>query len=621
MATRKNRNKARRRQARPQPVSSKPLKTETRAGASANRKPSSATVGAGLRSFFSPSGLANAPSRAHATVALCLLVAFSYFPALGMGFVWDDFAWNEAAQVLSPSGIWQIWFAPHTLQNEGHYWPLLYTTFWLEHKLWGLAPAGYHFVNLLLHTATVLLLWRLLRRLAVPGAWFAAAVFAVHPLHVESVAWVIGRKDVLAGLFSVACVLYYLRFVEDGRRAHYIRALAAFAAGLLCKSIVITLPVSLLLWHWWKQGRVVVADVVRTLPLLLAGLAITVTDWWYYKNREVIVLEDYALIEQALSAARALWFYAGKLLWPADLAVIYPRWIVSIGEPLDWAYLVAAVAVVAALWCCRARIGRGPLAGVLFFVITLSPTLGFVEYGFMQFSLVADRYQYLAGAGVTTGVIAALATVAARIAGRWPDAPQRAMYVMAALLLAVLGTITWNQTGIYRDNFTFYNHIISLNPQARNAWYNLGREHQADDRLEEALAAYRTAGEQRPGHTWAHIGAGMAATDLGRLAEAETHFQRALAAEPDFPEALNGLGALRLRQKRYREALELFQTLIKLEPEYAKVYSGIGVALAGLNRHAEALRSFDRALELDPNLEEARTNREHVRKDLQSGSK
>ncbi len=555
-----------------------------------------------------------------AATALWLLILISYLPATWAGFVWDDFAFTEAEQVLRPSGLWDIWFKPHSLQNEGHYWPLLYTTFWLEHKLWGLDPTGYHIVNLLLHGLTTLLLWRLLLRLAVPGAWFAAAVFAVHPLHVESVAWVIGRKDVLAGLFSVACVLSYLRFVEAGRRArytHYFRALALFVAGLLSKSIVVTLPVSLLIWHWWKQGRVAVTDALRTLPFLLLGLGITIIDWWYYKDREEIVLEDYSLIEQTLNAAHALWFYVGKLVWPAELAVIYPRWEINVSEPLAWAYLVTAVAVVWLLWFYRDRIGRGPLAGVLFFVVTLSPTLGFVEYGFMQFSLVADRYQYLAGIGVTAGLVAA----AARVAGRLSGTPARGVQAAAVLLLVVLGTISWNQAGIYRDNFTFYQHIIALNPQARNAWYNLGREYSMQGRTQDALAAYLTAGEQRPDHVWAHIGAGQMAAELGRLAEAEMYLQRALAVDPSFPEALNNMGALRLRQKRYSEALELFETLIEMQPEYAKVYSGIGVALAGLRRFEEALRSFDRALELDPSLEEARVNREHVLRNSKSESR
>ncbi len=271
-----------------------------------------------------------------AALALGLLVAVSFFPATEAGFVWDDVAFTEARPIRELAGIWQIWFEPRTLiTNEAHYWPVLYTTFWLEHTLWGLEPAGYHIVNLLLHLMVTLLVWRLMLRLAVPGAWVVAAVFAVHPLHVESAVWVIGRKDLLASLFYLACVLTYFRFVEDGRRGRYVGALVLFVLGLLSKAIAVTLPVSLLIWHWWKRGHVTRTDVARVAPFLLVGLCIVIADWSYYKGRDSTSF-DYSLIERVLIAAHALWFYVGKLVWPTGLAVIYPRWDITVSDPLAW---------------------------------------------------------------------------------------------------------------------------------------------------------------------------------------------------------------------------------------------------------------------------------------------
>ncbi len=540
-----------------------------------------------------------------AGAALCLLVAISFFPATMGGFVWDDAAFTTVEPVQSLSGIWQIWFDHTTLIHEGHFWPLLYTTFWLEHKLWGFNPLGYHIFNLLLHGAVTVLLWRLLLRLAVPGAWFAAAVFAVHPLHAESVAWVIGRKDVMAMLFYLLAALSYLRFMESQRWGHYAGALALFVGGLLCKSIGVTLPVALLLWHWWKQSRVTLDDVRRVLPFLVLGLCITIADWASYKDREVVILEDYTLLEQLLSAAHALCFYVGKLLWPTELSVIYPRWQVDIGSPLDWGYLVAVVAVLALLWRYRGRIGRGPLVGALFFVVTLAPTLGFVKYGYMQFSFVADRYQYLAG----TGVLVCLAAVVAHLAGRVPGVLKWGVRGLAGLLLAVLGALTWNHAGIYRDNTTFYSHIVSLNPEARNGYYNLAREYDAAGRLEEAYAAFLRAIKIRENHTWAYIGAGITAEKLGHFEKAAALYQHVLQIDPHFLRAYDHLGGLWIRQQRYAEALTLFQKFLLLKPNDAKVYSGLSVAQAGLNRHEEALRSVDRALALDPSLEEAHRNR------------
>ena len=597
MAPRKTRKKTRRRQVPPTPP--------TRDGASGDGgRPGGHSIpsrrpGSSWRERVLQEPLA--------AFALCLLVAASYFPALSGGLVWDDSAF-QVWQVQNLSGIWQIWFVPGSLEHEGHYWPILYTTFWLEHKLWGFDPLGYHLVNLLLHSAVTLLLWRFLRRLAVPGAWVAVAIFAVHPLHVESVAWVIGRKDMLAALFYLGAALAYMRFVEDRRWQRYAIALALFTAGLLSKSMLVTLPAALLIWHWWKHGRVTANDVLRVLPLLLLGLFVTVADWSFYKSREVISF-DYSLLERALLAARALGFYVGKLAWPTELSVIYPRWEVGTGDWLAWGCALVAVVVAGLLWHYQRQVGRGPLAGLLFFAVILSPTLGFVDYGYMQFSFVADRYQYLAGIGVIAAVVGAVAHGLNRLA----DARGAGVQVMAVVVLAavvvVLGTLTWRQAGIYKDTFTFYSHIASHNPQAKAVHYNLGREYRRLGRLDEALAAFRIAEKKDPDNPSAFVGLGLTAEDMGRMEEAEAYYQKALQRKSRFPDALDQLGALRIKQQRYQEALELFQTLIKAQPGRIKAFIGKGISLVGLKRHEDALRSFDRALAVDPTLEEAHTYR------------
>ncbi|MDD9860492.1 MAG: tetratricopeptide repeat protein [Nitrospira sp.] len=544
-------------------------------------------------------------------LVLCLLVAVSYFPATMAGFVLDDNALTDARPVRTWDGIWHIWFQPGSLkQSEGHYWPVLYSTFWLEHKLWGFAPAGYHTVNLLLHSGVTLLLWRLLRRLAVPGAWVAAAVFAVHPLHVESVAWVIGRKDLLAALLYLSAVLGYIRFVEDGRWGRYLLALPLFVLSLLSKSVVVTLPASLLIWHWWKQGRVTRTDVARVAPFVLVGLGVTVTDWMFYKSLENVSF-DYSWIERVQIAAHALWFYVGKLVWPTELAIIYPHWYVSAGDPLAWGYILAAGGVAAALWASRRRIGRGPLAGALFFAVTLSPTLGFVDYGYMRFSFVAERYQYLAGIGVIVTVVGTAAYGARRLSG----ARRTGVQAVVVAVLVVLGALSWQHSEIYQNKFTYYRHIIALNPEARFAHFGLGNWYSDQGRHEEALAAYHNgyqAARKHPsdkdwvGFTLSSIG--RASEALGRFDQAEAYYRRALEINPR-PATINNLGAMWFKQQRYQDALILFQSAVSSSPGYAKGHSGVGVALYGLHRYEEALQSFERALALDPFLEEAQNNR------------
>ena len=604
------------------------------------------------------------------------MVVVSYLPVmLWGGFVWDDEIYIKVDPVRDVSGLWQIWFSPSAIDGEGHYWPLVYTTFWLEHKLWGFDPTGYHIVNVMLHLVNTLLVWHLVRRLAVPGAWVVAAVFAVHPLHVESVAWVIERKDVLSGLLYLAAVLAWMRFVEQPRRGWYACSLVLYAAGLLSKSIVITLPVTLLIWHWWKQGRVASTDLLRLVPFFVVGLVIAVGDLSFSRSVAPVSL-DYSLTERTLIAARALWFYAGKMVWPTDLAVIYPLWGIHVADPLAWGYLIAAVALVVALWRFRQRVGRGPLAGASFFAVTLSPVLGFVDHVYMQYAFVADRFQYLAGIGVMAVVIGVAAYGVRRLTDLW----RKGALGVVGIVLVVLGILTWRQASIYRDNETLNRHIIALNPQAWHAhlhlgnalhnqgryveavaayrvaaeqrpnddlayanlglvlnelgryeeaethlrralalnpqdWHahlNLGNALHSQGRYAEAVAAYRVAAGQRPNHALAHSGLGAALNELGRFEEAETHLRRAIALNPGHTEALYFLATLRFDQQRYDEMLELLQRLISIEPGDADAHISMGVALFHLGRSDEALQEFDQALSLDPTLENARTNREAV---------
>ena len=546
-------------------------------------------------------------------LALGLLVFGSYFPALFAGFVWDDRIFTESRVVRDWSGLWRIWFSPSEIGNEAHYWPLVYTTFWLEHKLWGYAPAGYHAVNVLLHLANTLLLWRLAGRLAIPGAWFVAAVFAVHPLHVESVAWVIERKDLLSGLCYLAAFSAWVRFTEETRprraRRHYLLALGLFALAMLSKSIAVTLPAALLIRQWWKAGRVSGAELLALAPFFALGLAVAAADVAFSAFREPLSL-GYSMAERALIAAQALWFYAGKLLWPADLIVIYPHWEVSAADPLAWGRVAAAMALAAALWLLRHRIGRGPLAGALFFAVTLAPVLGFVDYGYMQFSFVADRYQYLAGVGVTAVLAGAAAHGAQRLpAGAW----RRGAAGAAAALLVVLGTLTWRQAGLYRDGVTFFGHVVAHNPVAREAHRNLGEALTREGRWEEALAAFRIAAELAPRDPREHSNIGAALIMLDRLDEAEEPLRRALALDPRSVYALQNLAAAEVRWKRYGEALDLYRRLAEVETDNPSAHHGAGTALYYLGRLEEALESLERALALDPEREDIRTNRDEVR--------
>ena len=537
------------------------------------------------------------------------MVAVSFYPALSAGFVLDDNIFAESPVVHAWSGLWNIWFSPADIEREGHYWPLLYTTFWLEHKLWGLDPFGYHVVNVLLYMVNVLLLWHLLRRLAVPGAWAVAAVFAVHPMHVDSVAWVIGRKDLLSAIFCMAAALCWIRsmdefgdsrdrpsaFIGVPRPGLYLAALGLFAAAMLSKSVAVTLPVALAILLWWKNGRVTWADGWRIAPFFLVALGIALADFAYYTSGREIHF-DYGLVERTLIAARALWFYAGKLVWPADLTVIGPSWDIDIADPLAWGYLVAAVAVALVLWFGRHRLGRGPLAGALFFAVTLSPVLGFVDFAYMRLSFVADRYAYLAGIGVIAVLIAAVAHCVSRRSGLFRIG---ASGVLIAIL-ALFGKLTWEHAGIYRDRITFYSHIISLVPEAPTIHRNLANALLRAERGEEALAASRIEVDRFPGDAKSQNTHGVALRALERLDEAEESFRRALELDPDHQNALHNMAEMRKGQGRFADSAKWYREVLDMDPESARANSGMGDALTRLGRHEEAIQTYRGIFETDP---------------------
>ena len=533
--------------------------------------------------------------------ALVLLAIVVYTPALLFGgFVWDDWIFVTEPLVRRLDGIVSIWLSPSEIARENHYWPIVYTTFWIEHKLWGFNPIGYHAVNVGLHALNSVLVWRLLLRLGVPGAWLVGAVFAVHPVHVESVAWIIERKDLLSALFYLGAVHVWLRFTEAPGPGRYLLCLALFAAALLSKSIAVTLPAALLLLRWWQAGRVTWRDAACVAPLFALALGVTLADLAFYRDRIDSAL-DYSLVERALIAARALWVYAHQLVWPASLPVLYPRWDVHPGDLLGWLAIAALVALGVALWLARGRIGRGPLAGVLFFALTLSPVLGFVDFRFMQIAFVADRFQYLASIGPLAVVLGG----AVLLAGRLHLRGRAVAVVTATTLLVVLGALGWQQAGIYRNDLAYARHIDAANPRHYAGQLHLSSGLSVAGHHEEALAAARRGvalAEGRRGSQThrAYLAQGNALLALDRPVEAEAALRASLALWPRSQRNLPRLLLARalVRQARYEEGMALYEALIRedLDPDVTYIFRGQALLESG--RYEAAVASFNRALVL-----------------------
>ena len=473
---------------------------------------------------------------------LFLVVAtlIAYLPVLPGKFLWDDDAWttNISGLLRDFSGLRLMWYQPTALQQ---YYPLTGTTFWVDNHLWGFWPLPYHVENVLLHALAALLFWQLLRRLRVPGGWLAAAIFALHPVMVESAGWITERKNVLSLVLYLGTLLAYGQFVlfwkennhpacfadgtPSGWRA-YMLAFFLFLGALLAKITAFSLPAVILLIHWWKRGRIRWrADVLPTLPFFALAIGLGLATSWLEKNNVGARGTDWnmAFPERCLIAGRAFWFYVGKLLWPANLCFVYPRWQLNAGSWCQWAYPAAAIGALLALWFARSRIGRGVLVAVFFFAGTLFPVLGFMNVYFMRFSFVCDHWVYLSSLGLI-----ALGTALVVRATEHYHLP-RARYGFALSVLPLLALLTWRQCGMYTDTETLWQTTLARNPNAFLARNNLGNVFFDSGRIDEAIEQYQKALAIRPRYAVAHNNLGNVFLRIGRVDKAIEQYRKALA--------------------------------------------------------------------------------------------
>lgn len=529
-------------------------------------------------------------------VALIFVVTvLAYWPALRGGFVWDDDAHVTRPDLRSPDGLVRIWTEVGATQQ---YYPLLHSAFWLEHRLWGDAPFGYHLLNVLLHATVACLFGVILRRLAVPGGWLAPLLFALHPVGVESVAWITEQKNTLSAVFYLGAALAYLRFAAERRWPLYALATGLFGCALLTKSVTATLPAALLVVVWWQRGRVTWrADVWPLLPWFALGAVAGLFTAWVELSSIGATGPEFALspVERALVAGRALWFYTGKLLWPADLAFVYPRWEIDINDAQAYAFPFAALALGVVLWR-RSRGQRGPLAAALLFAGTLLPALGFVNVYPFLYSFVADHFQYLA----SLSAFALVGATAVRLACRLPIWSVR---IGTVALLVILGALTWRQSAHYRDDFTLYADTLEKNPACWMAHNNLGRALAATGRVDEARSHFEAALRLRPDYAEAEGNLGDSLTRLGRPQEAIPHLTRALLLQTDFPEEIhNNLGIALLAAGRTTEGVAHFRRALCLRRDYPVACFNLGLALMKQGRLTAAIPQFERAAQLQPGL-------------------
>jgi tetratricopeptide (TPR) repeat protein len=495
--------------------------------------------------------------------AIFLVTLAVYLPAMQAGFIWDDDTLlTNNSLIKAEDGLYRFWFT----REAPDYFPLTSTSLWLEWRLWGMNAAGYHVVNILLHASSSVLLWLVLKKLRIPGAWLAGLIFAVHPVNVESVAWITQRKNTLPMVFYLLTILFYLGFQNDGRARWYVLSLCSFLLALLAKTSVIMTPFVLLGCVWWQQRSIVRRDLIRVIPFfIMSALLGLVTIWFQYRSAGAMTVRVDDFWSRLATAGRAVWFYLSKAVIPDKLTFVYPRWETGSYSLISFLPLLALLVCFLVLWRYRASWGRALLFGFGYFVVTLVPVLGFLNIYYMKFSLVADHWQYTA----IIGIIALAVGGVGHVCSRWLKLLPSLGVVAAALLIGIFSMLTWRQSRVYTSTETLWHDTIAKNPDAWLARAALGYSLAEKGEFDGTIEHFSEAARIKPEDANAHYNLGVALSRQGRIEEAVQHYSEAVRIKPDYAEAHNNLGILLAEQGRLDGAIAHFSTALRIKPNFS----------------------------------------------------
>jgi protein O-mannosyl-transferase len=531
---------------------------------------------------------------------LLVAITIAAYQTVGhAGFIWDDDIYVTANPLLTaPDGLKRIWLS---LDSPSQYFPLVYTTFRLEYALWGLNAAGYHWVNVLLHAVNAVFVWMLLRNLRIPGAWLAGALFALHPVQVESVAWITERKNVLMGFFFLLALLAWTRFIKKEQRGRwwfYALALFLYLLALASKTTACTIPAALLLVLWLQRKTINLARIAQVAPFVILGIGMGLVSIWWERHHQGTQGHLFAigLGERILLAHRGIWFYLGKLVWPNELSFSYPSSPISLANPLDYLWVGGTIVFAVLIWFLRRHAGRSIEVAMLFFVATLSPMLGFIMLYTFRYSWTADHYQYLACLG-PLALVAAGVTLASK---KYGSAATWTLRIGGAALIFLLGVRTWRQAAIYKDEETLWRATLSTNPNSWLAHNNLGLRLAVTGRIEESLSEFERAVELDPEYVEAHNNLANTYARLDRRDEAVSEYEKTIALNPRLSQAHANVATLLLKMGRREEAMAHVQQARALGLRDVALEQLSGAIAARSNKTLETIENWKRALEADP---------------------
>jgi tetratricopeptide (TPR) repeat protein len=538
-------------------------------------------------------------------VVLVLAVITTYLPLRHAGFIWDDdqhFTQNPC--IIGPLGLKELWTT-----TQANYYPLTLTSFWFEHALWGLAPLPFHLVNVLLHAACAVLLWRVLLALEIPGAWLGAALWALHPVQVETAAWVTEMKNTQSGFFYLLAILFYIRGLRatQASRWNYPCILILAALSLLSKSSTLILPLVLGLCAWWIEGRWQWRHLARLVPIaVLSILAALLTMWTQHAQYAGFSSHqfDRSFPERLAASGDVIWFYLSKLAWPHPLVFIYPRWRIDPASPISWLPLLAVVAVVLVLWRRRELWARAAFFAFAYFIAALLPVLGLVDGFFWRYSLVGDHFQYLASMGPL-----ALAGAGLHRLARFVPSQRKLLPVgLGAGLLLLLGALSWQRTAAYQNIDALWFDTIAQNPACWMAHNNLGLSYYDRGQLDLATQQFQMALAIDPSLAEPHNNLGNILNRQHALAPSIHEYQAALAIDPYYSRAHNNLGNALMQTGHVDDAITHYQRAAEIDPTYVDAYSDLSIALLQKGRTDDAIAQAQQAVTVDPKNADAHNN-------------
>jgi Flp pilus assembly protein TadD len=553
--------------------------------------------------------------------AVCLFLALAVWGVFGQtlhhSFVFDDRGYVYENPAITEGLHWKgvVWAFTHS--HGGNWHPLTTLSHMLDCQLFGLNPRGHHLTNVLLHTASVLLLFLVLRKMtgALWRSGFVAVVFAIHPLAVESVAWVAERKDVLSGLFFMLTLWAYLRYTQK-QAAHsqsffsfvlspaYWLALLLFALGLMSKPMLVTLPFVLLLLDYWPLRRFAMDDsrftigrlACEKIPFLLLTAADSIATVWAQHGAHAImsgqVLDVRSRMGNALISYAA---YLGQIIYPAGLVVLYPH----PGNRLS-VWRVGLSLLVLIFISAGVLLGRRKwpyvVVGWLWYLGMLVPVIGLVQVGVQA---RADRYAYLPQIGLYLLMAWGLADLMRGWRGR-----NVVLGIAGGLAVGGLLVAARAQTAYWKDNIRLWRHAVDVNAHNALVHDSLGVALGDQGQIDEAIRQFHEAIRLVPDHAEFHFNLGIALAQQGKLAEAIQHFEQALRLKPDYADANDGLGAALAQQGKLADAIQHFERALQLRPDFPDALNNLGTALAQQGKLADAISNYERALQLRPDLPE-----------------